>query len=53
LPPWSPGNRSWFTAAGSAIIPGNENAILAKTFGRVPADEMLKTMFLINALPDK
>jgi ABC-type amino acid transport substrate-binding protein len=32
---------------------GRINAIFARTFGRPPADEMLKTMFLINALPDR
>jgi ABC-type amino acid transport substrate-binding protein len=32
---------------------GRINAILARTFGREPPDEMLRTMFLINALPDR
>ena len=32
---------------------GRINAILAKTFGKAPADEMLKAMILINSLPDK
>jgi polar amino acid transport system substrate-binding protein len=31
---------------------GRINAILAKTFGRAPPDEMLKAMILINSLPD-
>jgi ABC-type amino acid transport substrate-binding protein len=32
---------------------GRINAILARTFGREPPDDMLKAMFLINALPDR
>ncbi len=32
---------------------GKIDAILAKTFGRVPPDDMLKAMILIHALPDK
>jgi ABC-type amino acid transport substrate-binding protein len=31
---------------------GRIDAILAKTFGRSPPDEMLKAMILINSLPD-
>jgi ABC-type amino acid transport substrate-binding protein len=31
---------------------GKVNAILTKTFGGQPLDEMLSTMFLINALPE-
>jgi polar amino acid transport system substrate-binding protein/glutamate/aspartate transport system substrate-binding protein len=31
---------------------GKVNAILTKTFGGQPPDEMLSTMFLINALPE-
>jgi len=31
---------------------GKIDAILAKTFGRAPQDEMLKAMILINSLPD-
>jgi ABC-type amino acid transport substrate-binding protein len=32
---------------------GRINAILAKTFGSAPPDELLKAMFVINALPDE
>jgi polar amino acid transport system substrate-binding protein len=32
---------------------GRINAILAKTFGQAPPDDMLKAMILINSLPDK
>ena len=32
---------------------GRIDAILAKTFGSVPSSEMLKTMFIINSLPDR
>lgn len=32
---------------------GRINAILAKTFGQAPLDDMLKTMILINSLPDR
>lgn len=32
---------------------GRINAILAKTFGNAPPDEMLKAMILINSLPDR
>jgi ABC-type amino acid transport substrate-binding protein len=32
---------------------GRINATLAKTFGQAPADELLKAMILINALPDR
>jgi polar amino acid transport system substrate-binding protein len=32
---------------------GKINAILAKTFGRAPPDDMLKAMILIHSLPDK
>lgn len=32
---------------------GRINAILAKTFGQVPPDDMLKALILINSLPDK
>ncbi|MDI3471290.1 MAG: hypothetical protein OJF62_003353 [Pseudolabrys sp.] len=32
---------------------GRINAIIRKTFGNVPLDEMLKAMFVINALPDR
>jgi polar amino acid transport system substrate-binding protein/glutamate/aspartate transport system substrate-binding protein len=32
---------------------GRINAILARTFGRAPPDEMLKAMILINSLPDR
>ncbi len=32
---------------------GRINAILAKTFGSTPPDDMLKAMILINSLPDK
>ena len=43
----------WSTARWRACIArGRINAILAKTFGRAPPDEMLKAMILINSLPD-
>jgi polar amino acid transport system substrate-binding protein/glutamate/aspartate transport system substrate-binding protein len=32
---------------------GRIDAILAKTFGNAPPDDMLKAMILINSLPDK
>src|SRR5262249_36088619 len=32
---------------------GRINAIMAKTFGNAPPDEMLKAMILINSLPDR
>jgi polar amino acid transport system substrate-binding protein len=32
---------------------GRINAILARTFGKAPPDEMLKAMILINSLPDR
>ncbi len=32
---------------------GRINAILARTFGKEPPDEMLKAMILINSLPDR
>jgi ABC-type amino acid transport substrate-binding protein len=32
---------------------GKINSILEKTFGKTPTDELLKAMFIINALPDK
>jgi ABC-type amino acid transport substrate-binding protein len=32
---------------------GKIDTILAKTFGRASNDEMLKTLFVINSLPDK
>jgi ABC-type amino acid transport substrate-binding protein len=32
---------------------GRINAILQKTFGDAPLDDMLKAMFIINALPDR
>ena len=32
---------------------GRIDGILAKTFGDASTDEMLKTMFVINSLPDK
>ena len=32
---------------------GKINAILEKTFGKTPADELLKAMFVINSLPDQ
>ena len=32
---------------------GRINAILAKTFGQAPPDDLLKAMILINSLPDK
>jgi polar amino acid transport system substrate-binding protein/glutamate/aspartate transport system substrate-binding protein len=32
---------------------GRINAILAKTFGSAPADDMLKAMILINSLPER
>jgi ABC-type amino acid transport substrate-binding protein len=32
---------------------GRINAILAKTFGQGPLDDMLKAMFVINALPER
>jgi polar amino acid transport system substrate-binding protein/glutamate/aspartate transport system substrate-binding protein len=32
---------------------GRINAIIRKTFGNAPLDEMLKAMFVINALPDR
>ena len=32
---------------------GRINAILAKSFGKAPPDDMLKAMILINSLPDK
>ena len=32
---------------------GQINAIIRKTFGDAPLDNMLKAMFVINALPDR
>jgi ABC-type amino acid transport substrate-binding protein len=32
---------------------GRINSILAKTFGNAPTGDMLKTMYIINSLPDK
>ncbi len=39
--------------AAPAATLGRINAILAKTFGNAPPDEMLKAMILINSLPDR
>ena len=32
---------------------GKINAILEKTFGKMPADDLLQAMFVINSLPDR
>lgn len=32
---------------------GRINALLTKTFGKAPADDILKAMFIINAFPDQ
>ena len=32
---------------------GRINAILAKTFGKAPLDDLMKAMIVINSLPDR